>query len=314
MDGMKREDFIGDVPIEAARVAHAGTSFTPDRRGDQEREGYAATLAADFDALARIAATDEKRATLAVEFARYREGFKARTLAHLQAKSRCLSAMITGPARFPVARNNKANAAERKRSDEVLEYRGRALDAIRKVLCPELRPIMAGDSDATTRLRAELADEQARREWMKKINAAHRAGGWPAVEALPGVPASMVKGGKRTVEAWGGRGAPFMQATLTNCGARIRRIEARLKVVERAQAQPSVEAEGPSGIRLEDDPPANRVRLYFPGKPDAAIRDRLKGRGFRWAPSVGAWQAYRNHGSLTLAREIAGVDETGPSA
>lgn len=36
-------------------------------------------------------------------------------------------------------------------------------------------------------------------------------------------------------------------------------------------------------------------------------RDTLKRSGFRWAPSVGAWQAYRNPQSIIAAERIAGV-------
>lgn len=39
---------------------------------------------------------------------------------------------------------------------------------------------------------------------------------------------------------------------------------------------------------------ANRLRIYYPDKPDAETRTRLKRAGFRWAPSVGAWQNYLN--------------------
>jgi hypothetical protein len=34
---------------------------------------------------------------------------------------------------------------------------------------------------------------------------------------------------------------------------------------------------------------------------------RLKAAGFRWAPSLGCWQAYRNHATLTTARREAGL-------
>jgi hypothetical protein len=39
-------------------------------------------------------------------------------------------------------------------------------------------------------------------------------------------------------------------------------------------------------IREQD----NRVQIVFPGKPSSEVRARLKAHGFRWAPSVGAWQ------------------------
>ena len=34
----------------------------------------------------------------------------------------------------------------------------------------------------------------------------------------------------------------------------------------------------------------NRLQVFFDGKPDADTRAELKSNGFRWAPSVGAWQ------------------------
>lgn len=151
-------DYANDIPVALARAAHAGTSMVPEERAEQERAGYAATLTADFEALARIAGDDAaKRAILASEFARYRTGYRARSVARLSALSRCMSTMVTGPSNFPTRRNAKRNDSADKRTTELVEYRERALTAIRRELQPELRPIMAGDTDALERLRAELA-------------------------------------------------------------------------------------------------------------------------------------------------------------
>ena len=277
---MQPSDFLNDIPLSVAIAAHAGTSHSPERRGVQERNDYASTLAADHAALLALADTEEKRAALVVEFARYRAGYRDRFVAYLGSRGRCVSTLIAGPSGFNVRRAEKANASERNRSDELTEYRERALKAIHKVLRPEDQPIMAGDADAVERLRAEIADAEQKQQHMKDDNAAARK-----AKTTP----------------------PWPSFKLTNAGARLRGMRERLVVIERNKGRRDEVIEGAAGIRYEDSPADNRVRLFFPGKPDATVRDRLKSAGFRWAPSIGAWQAFRNRSSVLAAREFAGV-------
>jgi hypothetical protein len=203
----------------------------------------------------------------------------------------------------------RSDVADR-RLNEMLEFRTRALDAIRKTLTPELRPIMTGDADAGERLKGEIAQAEALQERMKAANTAIRKhakeGKEAQTAALVGLGFPEAVAAKLLEPDFAGR-IGFADYKLTNNGANLRRMKARLEHVERLAKMPGSSLEG-KNARLEDCPSENRVRLFFPGKPEEALRSRLKSSGFRWTPSLGCWQAYRNHNAFRVAREVAGID------
>ena len=301
-----------DIPTDVARAAHYGTSFVPDKRAQQEQEEHARIMQADYDDLARHADTDEKLAQLDEEFSRYREGYRRRKLACLQSRARCMSSMITGPANFPTARNQKRNNVADKRMQELIDFRARALDAIRKTLRPELRPIMAGDVDAAERLQEKIDKAERMQSIMRDANKIIRRA--PKNEPTPDKLAALVALGLSDSQAdelfkpdFCGR-VGFADYQLSNNNANIKRMRDRLTQVERNKTAETTERDG-ANARLEDCPTDNRVRLFFPGKPDADTRTRLKSSGFRWAPSIGCWQAYRNPRTLATAAEVAGFTD-----
>lgn len=304
---MVLENLEQDIPRSVAYAAHAGTSFVPERRADQRLAEYAATLRADYDELAKHADTDEKRALLNAEFERYRAGYKAYTLKYLHSHGRIVSTMIAGPSGFPVRQMEKRNNVAHKRLTELVEFRPRALAAIRRKLHPELRPIMSGDADAVERLQTKIADAEKLQEIMKTTNATirkHKKAGRDAqIAALVAMGHPDRRAHQLLEPDWCGR-IGFADFELTNNNANIKRMKGRLAQIGRAKATPETSHEGASAT-IEDSPAENRVKLFFPGKPDASIRSRLKSSGFRWSPNSGCWQAYRNSRTIDLAKEIA---------
>lgn len=286
-----------DISTHEAYDAHRGTSMVPDVRATQERERYAAILAGDYADLQRIANTDDKRALLEQEFARYRAGYCKRYRAWLGAKSRCVSTMIAGPANFDTGRAEKANRSERARSEDLSSFRERALEAIQKKLQPELRPIMAGDDDACERLREDIKQAEERQALMKAANVAMRKHAKDADARR----AAMEALGLPEVVGY------FQSYELTNNSANIRRMQKRLNYLLALKATPPVEIIGDNGVVVNDVPAENRIRLMFPGKPDYETRAELKRSGYRWTPSMGVWQAYRNERAFELARKLAGI-------
>lgn len=299
--------YQNDIPLSLAVAAHSGSSFVPETRGASEREGYAQTLAADLATLTQHATKGGTLAELDAEFERFREGYGKRYRAYLASRSRCMSTMITGASNFPVRRMEKRNDIAHKRLNELIEYRERAIKAAIRNLRPDLRPIMSGDADACERLREELTTLEARQARMAAVNKAHaRYVKNPATletSSLDEKACALIRG---YVPQYSWEPHPFAPYQLSNNNANIRRVRERLAALESAKATPAAEVKGEAAT-VEDDPPANRVRLFFPGKPPADVRETLKRGGFRWAPSIGAWQAYRHDHTIALARKVAQV-------
>jgi hypothetical protein len=294
-----------------AAGAFNGTSFSPERRAEQYVAGYEAECEADIEKMRQHAVKGGTEALLDAEVARYVAGYRRRASAYLASHARIVSWMIAGPSNFPARRMEKRNRACDAHAQNMIEWRERAMKSAITTLRPDLRPIMSGDSDAVERLEAELATLNARQERMKQVNLAHGRflkHGEGALESssLDDAAKALIRS---HVPRYSWEPHPFAPYELTNNGANIRRVEARIASLKAAKATPVVEIEA-NGIRLEDDPPANRVRLFFPGKPAEEIRAQLKSSGFRWAPSVGAWQAYRNHRAMETAKSFVKLRET----
>jgi len=302
-----------DIPFATAQRAHAATSMVPHQRARQVRADYSDTLAADREALFRHATTTDKKDLLEVEFATYRTGYRKRYLAWLDAMSRTMSPMVTGPANFPVRRNQKACDVEHRRLEELVAFRERALAAIKKKLRPELRPVMAGDDDAVERLEEKIRNAEADQERMKRVNRAHKAylkdASGPWNDGLSDVEQRIVRSYEPEY-SW--EPHPFPPYALQNNNANIRRMQKRLDAIRQAKGTRATAVQG-ALARVEDVPADNRVRVYFPDKPSADVRARLKKAGFRWAPSLEGkpWQAYRNPLTIQAAHDVAQVPGQG---
>ena len=219
--------------------------------------------------------------------------------------------MITGPSGFPVRRAEKANATEHRRLNDVLNCRGLWRKRLFKALVPNTDgPIMSGDADAGERLADKIAKAEELQKRMKDANAAIRkhkkAGPEAQVAALVALGFTELQAAELLKPDFCGR-IGFPDYALSNNNANIRRMKARLSTVEKAHAAPATEHEG-THARVEDCPAENRVRLFYPGKPDYDTRTTLKRSGFRWTPSLGCWQAYRNDRTIPAARRLAGLE------
>lgn len=95
----------------------------------------------------------------------------------------------------------------------------------------------------------------------------------------------------------------FPDYALTNNNANIRRLEGRIKSLQETKSKGTQESEN-KFFKVKEDTDAMRVQLFFEGKPEPEVRDVLKHNGFRWAPSVGAWQRHLNANGKSAVRSV----------
>lgn len=129
-----RNPLPSDVNLQLAIRAHSGTSHTPERRGESEVAAYVEHMN-EFNAkLAAVADTDERMAEAVAQSERYRENYIKRLSAVWSSRSRMMSTMITGPANFPVHRQEKIWRAYENKSTELFAWQGRAVVAAIKAI------------------------------------------------------------------------------------------------------------------------------------------------------------------------------------
>lgn len=255
---------------EAAKRAHAWTSFHPEKR--------AASECAYFDEIMLEFAENEQ----------VKAKFERLFLLSLAAKSRCASAMITGPARFPVDKQRRASERQNKISGEMLDYIDRVRKAIKQEAYyaehPEARPVMSGDSDAVERLKAKLATLQANQEKMVQANKLVRKGDKEALAAL--LPGADIE--KLLEPDFCGR-IGFADYSLTNNNAKIKATKERIEQIEKRKATTPKDITI-NGVRVLENTEEMRLQLFFDGKPAVTMIATLKSHGFKWSPSNMAWQ------------------------
>lgn len=213
--------------------------------------------------------------------------------------ARCPSMLVSGRANFPVQKKKKQNAAEERRLEEWKHIQG-LLDKIRSV---GTGGISSDDPQAVEKLEAKLAKLEKQQELMKAANAAIRmkdpTKGDAKLAELGYTPEEITQ--LREPDFCGRIGYPAY--LLQNNNANIRRIRGRIEELKKRTENTPKGWEFDGG-RVVVNTAENRLQIIFDGKPDADVRTELKGEGFRWAPSQGAWQRQLTDNAMRAARRL----------
>jgi hypothetical protein len=280
------------LDAERFRTSLNGTYFNADRAGDSHRAEHIASFEETKAKLCAAADTPEREETALRLLEAFRDGYVKRIESQLSSESRFYSSHISGPSNYPARRMEKRRDVADRKAQELYAWR---VERVRRML----RIVAGVGRTRTTRLeeiRAKLNACETRQTMMTTVNAILRK---HRFEDTPALRTALEPHGLRGLivtkllepDACKRRG--FADFEIRNNGASVRRWRAEVEQEERrlarADAQPSSERVV-KGVRLEEHAEDNRLRLHFPGKPDADTIARLKRSGWRWSPSNGAWQ------------------------
>lgn len=88
---------------------------------------------------------------------------------------------------------------------------------------------------------------------------------------------------------------PYPDYLLQNNSQNLRSTELRIKLLEQeANAAPKEYDTEKFGFKVVENKEDMRLQLFFEDKPEEDIREKIKLRGFKWAPSKGCWQRLLN--------------------
>jgi hypothetical protein len=94
----------------------------------------------------------------------------------------------------------------------------------------------------------------------------------------------------------------FPTYALQNASTESARIKARIASLEKRAVAPARAPETIGGATISEA--ENRVRIVFPCIPPESVRKELKGSGFHWSRSVGAWQRMTSNTAWSEAKRI----------
>ena len=215
--------------------------------------------------------------------------------------ARVPSILIAGGSNFPVRQKEKQNAARDSNMREWQYIQG-LLDKIRST---GMGGIRQDDPQAIPKLEKKLAGLEKAQETMKAVNAYYRKHG--TLDGCPHLsPENLEKLKAAMVSGWHYEKKPFQSWELSNNNAEIRRIRQRIDSLTRARETVYVGWEFEGG-HVEANREQSRLQVFFEDKPDADARQQLKEHGFRWAPSVGAWQRLLNGNAYYAADRISSI-------
>lgn len=297
------------LKVEDIQSAWEGSSFTPEKRANQFLADCDGEINRLYNEMLEFAKTEEQRAILETEINKYIEGYKIKIMPYLNIRSKTVSPMIVGSAKFPVSRMQKLHSTEDKRYDEFSAWNKRAKKAI-KIKIIEARSTEQVFEDNWRWLKQEIDS------CMFEVAAIDMGKSFYTRSAFT----NSVAGKLRTLAKYGN--AKLIETNLSYIKAEQGKSPKPFfspkntiwQLVETAQAQANKEQEEAKtgqetlfaigNIEVVNNFDDERIRIYFPGKPETEIMQKLKSSGWKWSPYNKAWQRKNTTNAIYSAKYI----------
>ena len=164
--------------------------------------------------------------------------------------------------------------------------------------------ISSDDPEALAKLKEKLESLQISQTRMKQINAYYKKNG--TCRGFHGLSDELAD---KLVEdmrhhPWDKR--PFAAYALANNNQNINTVKKRIAQLTEAK-ELGYQGWEFDGGRVVANADMNRLQIFFDEIPDEEVRKELKGRGFKWARSVGAWQRQLTDNAIYAASRVKAI-------
>lgn len=261
--------------------AFYSTSFSPEERGAYYIRTYEEELNADIEKMPE----EEKE--------RYISKYKEWVQILFNKHSRIMSAMITGPARFPTRRNERMNNYYENAVSEFRAWREKVLKAIARRI-EDAKPEEQKADEEWTRLKRSIYSSAST---IKGINDGTERGHNKAlfVSSIYGKVETYAKRGDVTIveNAIAYVRELNKQSSIITERHKFFKLAEMAKAVCEAQEVRSNKEDTEilfDGGRVIKNYSEDRVQIVFDTKPQPDVISNLKHNGFRWSPRFSAWQ------------------------
>jgi len=296
-----------DINYQHAYNAYSAISFDPEKRAAQTQHDYVDTLDKLYNKLSALAKSPEQISIMWQQLERYKEGYLSHENAVLSAKSRTASPMITGPANFPTARNQKALEVEHNRSVEFSDWDDKAEKTAIKAV-KDAAPQEQKDYERWQSIKKTLDSKMA--SIIAIDNGEYPGARSLFVSSLSGFIKKMAANGqaedvKKSLEYIKSVGDKHSKP-IFSANNEIWKLAETVQPKEDLTNKETETVGRYKGVVIMNNHSQERVQLMFDEKPTPEIIATLKSRGFHWSPSQRAWQRKNTPDGIYTAQKLMG--------